>query len=221
MKNFILATLLLTSPTVFSTSFYELAVHKGESIAGKPLEDYVNNWWQWSKSMPKQLSPVRDITGENCHQGQQGNVWFLAGGYGSSHISRTCTIPEGKHVFFPIINMVYYPKQGAAPSCESVKKSAALNNDELLNIHIEVDSIQAQNPAHYRLSSADCFDLLGLLPKEMDAPRIYPSATDGYWVMLKPMSKGKHTLRFSAQYDRANGAYGRMVQDIHYDIIVK
>ena len=52
-------------------------------------------------------------------------------------------------------------------------------------------------------------------------PKVFPAATDGYWLMLKPLAKGHHQLKFSAQYNRANGAFGKMVQDIEYEIEVK
>lgn len=220
MKKLIPLILMLFSSVNYAESFYEYAVHKGENVSGIPLEEYANIWWQWTYTMPKHLSPVRDRTGENCHQGQNGDVWFLTGGYGSSKISRTCTIPEGKYIFFPVINMVYYPSLGGTPSCESVKKGASLNNDELLNITIQLDLLTAENPSHYRLASPECFDLLGLIPKEFGAPKVYPSASDGYWVMLKPLKKGEHTLKFSAQYDRDEGGFSKMVQDIQYRIIV-
>ncbi|RBP48818.1 hypothetical protein [Arenicella xantha] len=221
MKKLIIAAILLMTPAAHAANFYDLAIHKGETVADIPLEEYSNIWWQWTQTMPKEVSPISDATGENCHQGQNGDVWFLAGGYGSSKVTRTCTIPEGKHIFFPVINMLYYPKEKHSPSCASVKKGAALNNEELLSIRVELDQIKAINPAHYRLSSPGCFDLFGLLPEDVGAPEIFPSASDGYWVMLKPLSKGKHSLKFSAQYGREKGAYSKMLQDIHYEIIVE
>lgn len=39
--------------------------------------------------------------------------------------------------------------------------------------------------------------------------------------MLKPLAKGKHKLTFSAQYNRLNGAFGEMAQDIEYEIDIK
>ena len=103
--------LALFTSNILAASFEEFMVFPGEEVHSKSLEDYANMWWQWTYTMPKEVSPVRDNTGENCHVGQKGDVWFLAGGYGTSKISRECVIPEGKHIFFPVINMVYYPRQ--------------------------------------------------------------------------------------------------------------
>jgi len=198
-----------------------LIVEIDNKVSGKFLHEYANAWWQWTHTMNKQESPVRDRTGDKCNVNQTGDVWFLAGGYGSSKISRKCVIPEGKHIFFPIINMAYWPRRGSNSTCESVKKGAALNNDNVLLVNAELDGKNIPEVSEYRIKSDKCFDLFGLIPKELNAPKVFPAATDGYWLMLKPLDKGKHKLRFSAQYNRINGAFGKMAQDIEYEIEVK
>jgi hypothetical protein len=217
--GFLVSTLLCLG--AHASSLEDFMVYPSDYVEGKPASDYANIWWQWTYTMPKELSPVRDLTGEFCHAGQSGNVWFLAGGYGSSKINRRCSIPEGKYIFFPVINMVYWPARGGALTCEEAKQSAALNNDHLLSIEITLDGISAWNPANTRISSEDCFDLLGLIPRDLSPPKVYPAATDGYWVMLKPLSKGTHKLRFKAQYNRENGAFSKMAQDIEYDLLIE
>jgi hypothetical protein len=123
--------------------------------------------------------------------------------------------------FFPVINMVYWPARDGSLTCEKAKQSAALNNDQLLSIEITLDAIAAWNPANTRISSDNCFDLLGQIPRALNPPKVYPAATDGYWVMLKPLSKGTHTLSFKAQYNRENGAFSKMAQDIEYELLIE
>lgn len=212
---------MLGSTSVCAASLEELMVYPDEYVDGRPVSEYVNKWWQWTYTMPKELSPVRDMTGEHCQVGQSGDVWFLAGGYGTSKIRRSCVIPEGKFIFFPVINMVYYRGTEGELSCEKAKEYAALNNDALVSIEIGLDSITAWNPANTRIASENCFDLLGLVSRKLNPPRVYPAATDGYWVMLRPLAKGRHTLRFTARYGREKGAYGKMAQDIEYDLTVE
>jgi hypothetical protein len=58
-------------------------------------------WWQWAYSIPlSQSPPFNDNTGEKCMYGQRGAIWFLAG----VAESRTCSVPEGVSIFFPVIN---------------------------------------------------------------------------------------------------------------------
>src|SRR5213083_1086403 len=59
-------------------------------------------WWQWVLSIPFAQNPIFDSTGEDCDVGQSGPVWFLAGTSGSTAV-RSCTIPAGKSIFFPIV----------------------------------------------------------------------------------------------------------------------
>ncbi|WP_217876929.1 hypothetical protein [Pseudoalteromonas shioyasakiensis] len=223
MKRFVpyLGIFLLGCSSTPPIDINNQVVPPHEKILGKGMDEYANIWWQWTRAIPSEVSPLKDRTGEHCHVNQTGEVWFLAGGFGSSKIKRTCTIPQGKHLFFPIINMAYWPRAGYKLSCDSAKQSAALNNDKLISINVEVDGVQIPNTGEFRFKSSDCFDLNGLIPKEYNAPVVYPAAADGYWLMLRPLELGRHTIKFKAQYNRPNGAYGKMAQDIEYNLIVK
>jgi hypothetical protein len=190
------------------------------SVNGKALGVYASEWWQWSLSIPLDESPVKDLTGEKCGAGQTGDVWFLAGTYESSPVRRRCTIPSGKYVFFPVINMVYWRPPEQPVTCEAVKRAAALNNDSLGSIEVVIDGVKLQSPERHREASPSCFDVFARIPKDVPAPPGYPAASDGYWVMLKPMAAGKHTIRFRARYDRPGGAVGDLRQDVSYDITV-
>jgi len=56
--------------------------------------------------LPWHSGPVTDTTGASCGMGQDGPVWFLAGHpFGASAVTRECTIPNGKQLYFPLANM--------------------------------------------------------------------------------------------------------------------
>ena len=61
-------------------------------------------WWKWVLAIPASQNPIFDQTGADCGLGQNGGVWYLAGTTGGA-VTRTCTIPAGKSIFFPIINV--------------------------------------------------------------------------------------------------------------------
>lgn len=185
--------------------------------------ELANQWWEWAMASPKQNSPVSDRTGERCADGQQGDVWFLAGGYGSSKVRRKCTVPAGKTLFFPLINMVYWPTPDGIGTftCDRAKELAALNNDTVTDLFAEIDGQALENLKQYRLASQQCFDVFSRTPATQNAYKAFPSATDGYWLQLKPLAPGRHILKFGGRYNHSSADYGRMVQDIEYELIIE
>ena len=193
----------------------------GSKADDRSVEALSIAWWQWAMSAPDEVNPVRDLTGANCDLGQQGKVWFLAGGFGSSKIRRKCTVPAGRYLFFPIISMAYWPsREQLNVTCEASKAAAAVANDSALDLFAEIDGVSLQDPKRYRAKTSSCFDILERVPRELGPYRAYPSASDGYWVLLAPLTKGTHTIKFGGRYKVSGNAYGRMVQDIEYEIEV-
>ena len=191
-------------------------------VDGHTPSQHTTDWWQWAMSFPPETSPVRDLTGSNCALGQQGLVWFLSGGFGSAKIHRTCTIPEGKILFFPLINMSYWPdKANNGSTCQQAMAGAALNNDTAIDLFAEIDGVAVNDLKKYRASSSECFDIFERIPPDQRPYNAYPSASDGYWLSVKPLQKGRHTLKFGGRYNRNSPYYGHMVQDIEYDLIVQ
>lgn len=217
------------SQAILSLAIFPLAVKAsdlvlppGASIPPTTLSQFTTEWWQWALSQPNSTNPVRDRTGAHCGAGQAGPVWFLAGGFGSSKIRRTCTVPAGKALFFPIINMVYLPpRQDSAYSCAEAKVDAALNNDTAINLFAELDGAPIQNVKQHRISSETCFDAYARIPAPYRPYNAYPSASDGYWLLLKPLKPGRHLLKFGGRYNNKSQQAGRMIQDIEYVLIVQ
>ena len=75
-------------------------------VGGISQEEWSQRWWQWAASFDRDESPVADRPGALCGSGQSGDVWFLAGTYGTQRTIRTCRVPRGKHLFFPLVNYV-------------------------------------------------------------------------------------------------------------------
>jgi len=70
---------------------------------GTSYDEWADRWWQWVDAIPMSSNPMIDPTGANCAVGQSGPVWFIAGSPGGSY-ERSCTVPAGKGVFFPVSN---------------------------------------------------------------------------------------------------------------------
>jgi len=202
----------------FSISDY--IVELDEEVGGNSLHTYANEWWKWAYSMQQNQSPIRDRNGSHCGVNQQGPVWYLAGGFGTTKIDRACVLPAQKHIFFPVINIVHYTPPDSDITCEEAKKRAAENNNNFVYIRVFLNGSQLENAQRFRLASKECFNLFERVPEEFNAPSVAPSATDGYWIMMKPLPPGTHKLEFRAFYTNQGTSYGDMVQNISYELTI-
>jgi hypothetical protein len=191
----------------------EVLVPPDEPVANVSQAEWSRAWWQWAGSFGREQSPVADRTGENCHLKQSGPVWFLAGTYGTQRTIRTCTVPRGKHVFFPLINYVVMPRRGEAcdSCCASRAETAKSATDHPSNLILDLDGRRIENLARHRQASAECFDMGALAEPKY---QVFPSAANGYYVMLKPLSPGKHVLNFG-------GMLPGMSQAVTYTLLVE
>jgi len=175
----------------FGTTYGELAIE----------------WWIWAYSAPAGQSPIEDETGEFGHLGQEGKVWFLAGNSGGQTI-RAVTVPAGKALFFPIINMSWVPWQSDPPTTEDEARGFlnwAMGLDGI-ELSCTIDGVEVQDVAGYRAESPTiAFPILegsvGQAVTGWDEPGLYwPAMTDGYWLLLAPLSEGEHVIQFSGTH---------------------
>jgi hypothetical protein len=182
-----------------------------QAVAGRNQAAWSRAWWEWAASFNYSESPVADLTGTNCHLKQNGPVWFLAGTYGTGRTIRTCTVPRGKYLFFPLVNYVVFPSGRGSTTCASARQTAKSVTDQPSFLVLDLDGRDVQDLVKHRQATSGCFDLGALTqPKQ----RIFPSAANGYYVMLKPLSPGRHVLNFG-------GVLNNMMQAVTYTLIVE
>jgi hypothetical protein len=209
----------LTSLTVVLWTLYAMPswgldavlVPASEPIHGRSQAAWSLSWWQWAGSFDYDDSPIADRTGAMCDRKQSGAVWFLAGTYGTHRTVRTCRVPRGKYLFFPLINYVVMPPYERGLSCEAAQHLAASMTEEVSALVLEVDGVPIKGLASHRQATAGCFDMGALAQPRT---RVYPSAANGYYVMLRPLSPGKHELNFG-------GALPSMLQAVTYTLVVE
>jgi|GEM_PF-5134277 len=73
----------------------------------------------------------------------------------------------------------------------------------------QIDALLA-DVARYRVRSDGCFPLVA------DDETSPSTAADGYWLLIKPLAPGRHTLTIGANYAADDDGYGRMVQNFEY-----
>ncbi len=194
-------------------------VSPGEKVDGKTMAEHAADWWKWSQSVPDDRDPVKDDNGRFCDVGQSGAVWFLVGTYDRSHVSRTCEVPAGKHVFFPVINSVAWKGPQSEMTCAEAKRSAASQIQDGLDLFVELDGAPLSRVKRYRAASDECFNLYERVEEERGARDGYPAATDGFWIMLEPPSPGEHHLRFGGR--QTKGERPGVIQDNEYTLTIR
>jgi hypothetical protein len=177
-------------------------------------------WWQWVLGIPADKNPLFDLTGEFAAEGQSGPVWFLAGSW-VGYVERTCTVPAGKALFFPLANVVsgaaVYDCQPSVPDtpCEvPVLRSIAKSwIDPVDLLEAEVDGVTLQDLFSYRAAPPGAFPIT--IPElnvvGLPAGAYAPHVCDGYWLMVEPLKAGQHTIHFKA----GGGNYD---QDVTYHL---
>ena len=182
---------------------------------GATYGEWSARWWQWLLSIPAAINPNLDATGANCDQGQKNNeddVWFLAGTFGGS-ATRTCTIPAGKPIFFPLINTaVFKPVDGETLLDLRRQASAFINSVSVLECTI--DGVALSNLFAFRVHSPSfSIDLPpgGLVQGNATATVV----SDGYWLLLSPLPPGPHTIHF-----RGATSGGELVVDVIYNLMI-
>ncbi|HEY9182430.1 MAG TPA: hypothetical protein VIQ99_04470, partial [Gammaproteobacteria bacterium] len=117
---------------------------------------------------------------------------------------------RGKYLFFPLINYVVMPRVGYRPECASFIDTAARLTEEIEILILEVDGRRVENLEAHRQATG-CFDVGALANPPIAG---YPSAANGYYVMLEPLGSGTHELSFG-------GVLPSMMQAVKYTLIVE
>ena len=101
-----------------------IKVVSAEGLPPGQLPELTGEWWQWALSIPASVNPNLVQTGDDtCMIGQRGPIWFLAGVLNGGSAVRTCSVPEGNSLFFPVINYVnFYSPQCPPLTGKTVKE---------------------------------------------------------------------------------------------------
>ncbi len=176
---------------------------------GKTLGEWSAAWWQWAAAIPADVNPLRDETGENCDLEQSGPVWFLAGTqFGAAE--RECTIPAGKAVLFPILNLLFFNCPAEAYTEEEMRATLeGMLAFFTINLECTIDGVPLEDLTIYRTQSpafvmtlpednillGNCEDLGGGPP----AGDYFPVVSDGWWILHTPLSEGEHEIFFGGE----------------------
>ena len=197
-------------------------------LGGYP--NLANDWWTWSTGRVYEgdaPSPLLDETGELCDQNQGGRVFYLAGTIGGLNtVERDCTVPKGKHLFFPLFSNLQVAEAGGGSRVEDLRATAnsVVETTDGLELTVTVDGVPIGDLFAYRAQSPPGGGKYLVEPGSLFAaifdPGVYdPIVSDGYWVLLEPLSPGEHVIVFtrdSLDFDSKSITYNLTVERRHY-----
>jgi hypothetical protein len=186
---------------------------------GQSYSEWAADWWTWV--IEAGGAPIYDPDGSSCAVGQTGKVWFLAGiGPGwepALPLLRTCEIPTGKAIFFPVQNNAWlsfpddpyigYPDYEEPGGEEVVRAGLAAGNNATSGRSATIDGVAVQDLDSYRVASQTFYaQWPGWL-------YLGPNFDDGWYLLLAPLSEGEHTIAFTGDDGKQDVVYSLTVVD--------
>jgi len=137
---------------------------------------------------------------------------------------RTCTIPEGEWLFFPVINNYRNNSPGICGQTGSLdvaqlRADVAPFIDAATNLSVHVDGrgeniVRTKSVAFATTLPADNIFVAPCGGPSQSPPGVYsPSVDDGYYALLAPLSVGQHTLHI-------HGESSGFVLDVTYNLTI-
>lgn len=177
---------------------------------GASLTTWAERESQWVYGHPLANNPLLDQTGADCDENQYDNhVWFLPRIAGPRVFSgtRTCTIPRHRAIFLEIgayVNPWPCPDPSFKPApgqslYEFLRDDAMAFMNGVNRLEVSIDGREIPDVLSYRFTSEQLFTLTGdptfsaLDACVMGSPQ--PAVVDGFFMMIKPLSPGEHTIR--------------------------
>ncbi|MDQ6862259.1 MAG: hypothetical protein M3044_00395 [Thermoproteota archaeon] len=189
---------------------------------GLSYEEWTAKWWTWLMSIPTNVNPAGDSSGANCAQNQAGPVWFLAGST-TGKAERSCAIPSGKAILFPIqdaeCSYAEYPKLKTE---SDLRNCAVSQQNGVTHIEATVDGVSLQKLQMQTIQSplfSFTFPENNLFGASAGPSQ---SVADGNYVFLHPLTPGKHDIGFKAvSVQFTTTGVENVAQNIVYHLIVQ
>ena len=219
---------------LFSTAGLLVPLKGSSSIGIFPLDskpyglsyaEHAQNFWKWLLPIPASDSPANDRTGEKCTVGQSNtnsSVFYLVEGEGE--VKRKCTVPAGKGLLIPIMNVEISDKETPGSSVEELINAAKTDQNNVNSLYLKIDNdeytyddllkYRLPQPTVFQVTFAD-YGLFGV--KEGGNSTV---AADGFYILTEPLTAGSHIVHFRSSL-LGSEAEPAFAQDVSYDIVAR
>jgi hypothetical protein len=213
-----LFTILFHSYFVISSYATNTDFFAGNMIAGKSLEEWAKDYWQWWMTVPETIPKDPTTNLDQCFIGSDpSNVMiFLVDPYQITYNAR-CTIPSENYILVPLLVGECDPTvpdpRGASDNIQD-KWACAKDADEIFKLwEVVLDGqilyknggnsvVNPDLTEQILVRNSSIFTLNILEVNRYGAPAgSYPAVVDGYYFVLNPLSVGEHILEYSIVHE--------------------
>ena len=168
------------------------------TVAGKTIGEWSAEWWKWAFGQSVPNDAFTDTTGANADINQAGPVFFVAGTTGTN-ATRTFSVPEGKYLLFPLLNVAFSTLETglAGTDLKDLTTSVADSIDSAF-FSVNGDAIiGSSNYQDYRVTSPKfSFIYAADNPFGVAAGPSGDAFADGYYAMVEPLEPGTYIFDF-------------------------
>jgi hypothetical protein len=222
---------------LFSTAGLLVPLEGSSSIRIFPLDskpyglsyaEHAQNFWKWILSIPASDTPIDDITGEKCTVGQSNtnsSVFYLVEGEGK--VERRCTVPAGKGLLIPIMDVEISDKESPGLSVEELTNAAKSDQNGVNSLYLKIDNNEYtyDDLLKYRLPQPTVFQVTfpdkGIFGVTKGGSSTV--AADGFYILTEPLTAGNHIVHFKSSLlcTEVGCAEPAFAQDVLYDIVAR
>ena len=190
---FILALCFSNSTQIVFADTTDLRIYSTNSGPyGIPYNQWASKWWQWTQSIPEPVHPREHPSEQNCKVAQQGPVWFLADLL-SGRQERSCTIPASKAILVSLVGGFCGADSPGVTNDDSIRQCAAAG-DNYATIQVTLDGKEIKNLDQNRIQYGPFMITYVNNNIYKHKPGTAKGFVDGYYLFLKPLALGQHTL---------------------------
>jgi hypothetical protein len=210
---------------------------KDEMPFGKPYEDWVQDWWRWNAAIPGDPETTfAGVKGNGCFVNEEGSVVMLVDpALGGKHHQR-CEISSDQGILISTWSAVcssavkgnenksFNELSECAKGYDLGKVTANVWVDNKPIAQVNAEDLKTTNLINVTELSTKGFNVT--FPEnsnlEVDYPGTHPSAAHGWYIFLKPLPVGEHTVRYVNDVRETTlGAGNTNNADITYSLNVK